>query len=105
MRLILSFRSGFRLTGRAQAASYNSAMARGWESKSVAAQQEEAASSSKEKSKARSPEQIARDKQRQGLLLSRSRVQQQLAAAQNSVHRGMLEKALAELDARLAELA
>jgi hypothetical protein len=79
-------------------------MARGWESKSVEAQQDEARSASKERGKIRTPEQIAREKQRQGLLLSRSRVQQQLAAAQNSVHRGMLEKALAELDARLADL-
>ena len=75
-------------------------MARGWESKSVEQQQEEAATS-KSLAAPLTPEQIAREKRRQGLLLSRQRVLQQLEAASNPRHRQMLEAALADLDAQL----
>jgi len=77
-------------------------MARGWESKSVEQQQEEA-TASKTRGKPLSAEQAAEQKRRQGLLLSRTRVQQQLEAASNPRHRQMLEAALAELDAQLRE--
>jgi hypothetical protein len=75
-------------------------MARGWESKSVEQQQEEA-SSVKTRGAPLTPEQAAREKRRQGLLLSRQRVLQQLEAASNPRHRQMLESALADLDAQL----
>lgn len=76
-------------------------MARGWESKSVEQQQEEAGAR-KEKARAPlTPEQIARENQRKGRLLSRERVLQQLASATHPRHREMLEAALAELDAQL----
>jgi len=77
-------------------------MARGWESKSVEQQQEEA-SSAKTRSVPLTPEQATREKRRQGLLLSRQRVLQQLEAASNPRHRQMLEAALADLDARLKD--
>ena len=76
-------------------------MARGWESKGVEQQQEEAAS---DKNEARIPltsEQIARQQKRQGLELSRQRILQQLQAACNPRHRQMLETALGELDRQL----
>ncbi len=48
--------------------------------------------------------QIASQHQRQGLLLSRQRVLQQLEAAQNPRHRQILQYALADLDKQLAHL-
>lgn len=79
-------------------------MARGWESKSIEAQQAEA---SEEKSPLRpkmTPQQAARKRQIDGLVLSRQRVRQQLAGAQDPRLRQMLEGALAELDRRLRDL-
>jgi hypothetical protein len=79
-------------------------MARGWESKSIEEQQSQAASSSRKLGPRPTPDQLARQQQQQGLLLSRARVIQQLETAQNSQHREMLKAALVELDARLARL-
>ena len=79
-------------------------MARGWESKSVEEQQSQATASKPSKKTPLSPEQAARERQRQGLLLSRERVRQQLQAAHNQQHRSMLEAALADLDAQLTRL-
>ncbi len=50
------------------------------------------------------PEEITARREREGLLLSRKRVLQQLEAVQHSQHREMLENALSELDAKLAKL-
>jgi hypothetical protein len=76
-------------------------MARGWESKGIEQQQEEAASKKSNTGISLSAEQIARQQKRQGLELSRQRVLQQLQAACNPRHRQMLEAALAELDGQL----
>lgn len=78
-------------------------MARGWESKSVEEQQSQANSETK-KGPRPTPGQLTQQRQRQGLLLSRARVVQQLDAAQNAHHRQMLEGALADLDAKIARL-
>jgi hypothetical protein len=75
-------------------------MARGWESKSVEQQQEEATSSQRQ-GKLLTPEQIVEHQKRKGLELSRQRILQQLEIASNPQHRSMLEAALAELDAQL----
>lgn len=75
-------------------------MARGWESKSVEQQQDEA-SSKKEHGEVLTPEQIVERQRRQGLELSRQRILQQLQAACNPRHRQMLETSLAELDKQL----
>ena len=75
-------------------------MARGWESKSVEQQQDEAASK-KERHELLTPEQIAERQRRQGLELSRQRILQQLQVACNPRHRQMLQRALAELEERL----
>jgi hypothetical protein len=83
---------------------YNLPMARGWESKSVEEQQSQAASSEPRPGPQPTPDQLARQQQKQGLLLSRSRVIQQLETAQNTQHRLMLEAALLDLDAQLARL-
>jgi hypothetical protein len=76
-------------------------MARGWESKSVEQQQE----ASIERKTARaplSPEEQKRNRRREGLLLSRERLTQQLQAASNPRHRQMLEQAIAELERQLS---
>ena len=82
-------------------------MARGWESKSVEQQQEEM---SEQRKIARgriaraplSPDQQQRNRKREGMLLSRQRLTQQLQAACNPRHRQMLERAITELDRQLA---
>ena len=76
-------------------------MARGWESKSVEQQQEEATSSTKQRGRPLTAEQIAENQRRQGLQLSRQRILQQLEVASNPQHRSMLQAALAELDTQL----
>jgi hypothetical protein len=76
-------------------------MARGWESKSVEQQQEEAKSSTGPRGKQLTAEQIAEHQRRRGLELSRQRILQQLERATNPQHRRMLESALADLDLRL----
>jgi hypothetical protein len=79
-------------------------MAKGWESKSVEEQQSEARDAQKPAKPRLSPEEIANKQSRNSLELSRQRVMQQLQVACNPNHRNMLEKALAELDERLAKL-
>jgi len=77
-------------------------MARGWESKSVEQQQEEASTEKKHRAPL-TPEQIAEENRRRGLLMSRERIVQQLASASNPRHRQTLEAALAELDRQLSQ--
>ena len=77
-------------------------MARGWESKSVEQQQEEMSGQRKTVLTPISPEQQQRNRKREGLLLSRKRLTQQLQAAGNARHREMLEQAIAELDSQLS---
>jgi len=76
-------------------------MARGWESKSIEAQQSEARESSKPGPKL-SPQAAARMRERESLRLSRQRVLQQLERTQNPRHRALLQAELAALDERLS---
>jgi len=80
---------------------YNLLMARGWESKSVAQQQEEFASNKGMGDQPLNSQQIAAELERNGVELSRQRILQQLQVACNPRHRQMLETALAELDRKL----
>jgi hypothetical protein len=77
-------------------------MARGWESKSVEQQQEEMAEHRKAAGPVLTPEQRERERKRQGLLLSRKRLVQQLEVAQNPRHQQMLRQAIAELEKQLS---
>ncbi len=77
-------------------------MARGWESKSVEQQQEEMAEQRKPAREQISPDEQQRTRKREGLLLSRGRLTQQLQAASHPRHRQMLERAIAELDRQLS---
>jgi hypothetical protein len=79
-------------------------MARGWESKSVEDQQSEANSTPDKSKRQLTPEQKKREYLRNGLLLSRKRVVQQLTSTVNPQHRQMLETALADLDGKLQRL-
>ena len=78
-------------------------MARGWESKSVEAQQD-AADAPKITAPALTPEQAAAKAQRATLMLARTRALADLQAACMPAHRAMLEQAIADLDRRIAEL-
>jgi hypothetical protein len=81
-------------------------MARGWESKSIEQQQEERSEQRSEQRNSHrvplSPAEQQRNRKRDGLLLSRERLAQQLQAAVNPRHRQMLEQSIAELDRQLS---
>jgi hypothetical protein len=79
-------------------------MARGWESKSVEQQQEEMSERRQTIRAPISPGEQQRNRKREGLLLSRGRLTQQLQAASNPRHRQMLEHAIAELERQLSSL-
>ena len=78
-------------------------MARGFESKMVEFQQEEAARE-RAAAPAISADEQARRTRRQGLELARSRATADLARATAPPHRRMLEQAIAALDAQLRDL-
>lgn len=79
-------------------------MARGWESKSVEAQQDEAASRVTPEKPQLTPEQADRLRETESLRLSLQNVIHQLERSQNPRHRAMLEQALAELQRKLESL-
>jgi hypothetical protein len=80
-------------------------MARGWESKAVEADIETAESAAKDDGKERlSSAQIEVLRRREGLLLSRSRVLQDLETTRNERYRKMRQETLAHLEAELAKL-
>ncbi len=80
-------------------------MARGFESKSVQEQWQdaEAAADMKKKPK-RSAEQMELDKKREGFELSRRRIVNELEAATNDRRREQLKAALAHLDGEILKL-
>lgn len=78
-------------------------MARGFDSKFVEAQQEEALRVKTTRT-ALSAEERARETRRQALLLARSRAGADLRSATVPAHRRMLEQAISALDQQLAEL-
>ena len=83
---------------------YNFRVARGWESKSVEEQQAEAVTAPGPAKPPLTAAQLANHRERQGLLLSRQHVMQQLEAASNPHHREVLQSALAELEKQLARM-
>ena len=78
-------------------------MARGWESKSVEAQQDEA-SRARQVKPVLTPAQLVSLDRRRTLELTRSRLVGDLSRAAAPQHRAMLERALAEIDAELEKL-
>jgi hypothetical protein len=81
-------------------------MARGWESKSVEAQQEEAGRLDRRKGgrAALGPEDRLKAERRRSLELARTRAADDLTRATASAHRRMLEQTLAALEAQLRDL-
>ena len=78
-------------------------MARGWESKSVEAQQDEASRARVIRAEL-SPEQRGIEERRRLLTLTRSRAVADLERASAAPHRRMLEQAIAALDEQLGQL-
>jgi hypothetical protein len=77
-------------------------MARGWESKSIESQQEEA--SRQPRQPTLSDEQRARAAERRTLELTRTRTLADLERASSPAHKRMLEQAIAALDQQLSSL-
>jgi hypothetical protein len=82
-------------------------MARGWESKSVAAQIDVAENHHHRAPKQRSlsPDRLELIRKKETLLLSRTRIVRELESSENPRYRVVLEKALADLDAQLSKIA
>ncbi len=77
-------------------------MARGWESKSVEAQQSESAGQAGAPHRPRlTPEQQAALRRKEGLELARARVRRDLESATNPRHRDMLNAAIEDLEKQL----
>ena len=82
-------------------------MARGWESKSVEEQIDMAEPRRRKRSvpvKPQAVDPLVLIRKRESLLLSRTRVVQELHSAQNPRYRELLSKALADLESNLAKL-
>lgn len=79
-------------------------MARGFESKQVEFQQEEAARGRSAPRPALTSEERARRDRRQALALSKTRMQNDLSRATAPAHRRMLEQALTAIDKELQAL-
>lgn len=79
-------------------------MARGWESKAVEAQMEAAQTVRAKQGNGLSPDEVEFRRKREGLLLSRTRVQRELKAARNPRYQKMLQEALTQLESDLAAL-
>ena len=79
-------------------------MARGWESKSIESQIESAASRKTLRPTSIDPAEAERKRQRESLLLSRTRVLHDLEQARNPRYQETLKAALKHLDTKLAEL-
>ena len=79
-------------------------MARGWESKSVEAQIDTAEQHHRSAVLKENPslQQLNSIRQKETLLLSRTRVVHELESAQNPRYRAVLTKALADLEAKLS---
>lgn len=78
-------------------------MARGWESKAVEAQQD-AAQTPRTGKAGLTREQAAKQTERATLMLARTRALADLQTACAPAHRAMLERAIADLDEKLARL-
>ena len=81
-------------------------MARGWESKSIEAQIDAAEQHHRSAvlDEAQDPEKLNMIRQKETILLSRTRVVRELNSAQNPRYKAVLNKALADLDAKLATI-
>ena len=80
-------------------------MARGWESKAVESQIETSESKRGESARKQlTPEMAAAQRKIETLRLARTNLQARIKASQNPRHRALLERALTDLNAQLANL-
>lgn len=81
-------------------------MARGWESKSVESQMDsaEAAQAARSGARRKTPDEVERESKLHGLMLSRTRVLNDIQSALNPRYRLQLEQALAHLEREIARL-
>jgi hypothetical protein len=79
-------------------------MARGWESKSVEAQQEEAAGRSTSEKPRLTRQEAARLREEENLRLALRSVVQQLERSHDARHRALLEQARADLERKIQKL-
>ncbi|MCG3162561.1 MAG: hypothetical protein JMDDDDMK_03840 [Acidobacteria bacterium] len=80
-------------------------MARGWESKSVEDQMEEARRSQVEAGgRIQSPEEKERERRIESLRLERSRLTEQLDRARSAAHQRMIQQSLEAIEAEIAAL-
>jgi uncharacterized protein with von Willebrand factor type A (vWA) domain len=79
-------------------------MARGWDSKAVEEQIEQAHHETIGTKEPPTGEDAARKRQRQGIELARKRVLHQLEGAENPAYQKLLRETLVELDKKLAKL-
>jgi hypothetical protein len=79
-------------------------MARGWESKSIEVQQDEASRRSAGGGRPATSQERARQQQRRTLELARARAAADLERATTDAHRAMLNRAIADLDDRLGRI-
>jgi hypothetical protein len=79
-------------------------MARGWESKSIEAQQEESSRGQEGMGRHAMPEDRARQQRLRTLELARARAAADLERATTPAHRAMLEESIAHLDELLKTL-
>ena len=81
-------------------------MARGFESKSAQSAQEDAQASREARSRRddRSPEEMEREYKRESLLLSRRRVEHELAETTSELRKRSLQAALAHLDGEIGKV-
>jgi hypothetical protein len=80
-------------------------VARGWESKSVEAQQAEAGEKPQTPRPRLTPKEAAAFRERENLRLARQRVLQQMEASTDPRHRKLMQETLADLDEKLKHLA
>ncbi len=79
-------------------------MAKGWESKGVEGQVQDAQSQRNNKKTQLTVAQIEANRRKQVLLLSRARVADDLQSSSDSRYRDQLTRALADLDAQISRL-
>ena len=79
-------------------------MARGWESKSVEAQQQASAEITASKKRRYTTDELKIQREHEGLLLNLKRIKEQLATVENRRRREGLKVALSQMEARLKKL-
>ena len=78
-------------------------MARGWESKSVEEQMENARQKKKDAAAAHTPKPVHHSRQHENLVLARARLVKDLETTDNPRYTQCLEASLADIDKRIAE--